>query len=206
MKKVVRLAISLLVLAITPAAVFAQAGETPLMLGPEALAPKQIEFRGYITIEDDWDLFGVYRQGIGGEMDFGVRAGYSDFAGGGFTTGGDIRWQMSWGQGSQLKYAVVAGLQLTFGDRANKFSAPFGVSLGADVGTEERAVLVYGLPRLTVERTDPDAGDAKTDLEFGIELGAEINLTRQLIFDGALVIATNDGDNIVLALGIIYRR
>jgi hypothetical protein len=85
-------------------------------------------------------------------------------------------------------------------------SVPFGISLGADVGTPERPVILFGLPYLTVNRYDPDGRDANTDLELGVELGGEVNITDELMFSGALTIASNDNDNIELALGLIYRR
>ncbi|KPK65407.1 MAG: hypothetical protein AMS21_04760 [Gemmatimonas sp. SG8_38_2] len=204
--KVARLACSLLALLVIPVAAFAQTGETPLALGPKALASKDYEFRAYVTVEDDWDLFGVYRRGVGSGADFGVRAGYSDFAGGGFHIGGDIRYQMPWGQQSKLKYAIVGGLQFTFGDVANLFSVPFGVTLGTDVGNEERPVVLYGTPLLVVDRYSADGGGSDTELEFNLELGGDVNITRQWIFSGVLTIATNDNDNIELALGVIYRR
>ncbi len=201
---VARLALSLLVLLGTPAAALAQAGETPLALNPMALANNDYEFRGYLTIEDDLDFFGVYRRGVGGSFDFGVRAGYSQFANGGFHLGGDVRYQMPWGASSPLQYAIVGGLQLTFAD-ADLLSVPFGVTLGADVGSEERAVVVYGSPLLVVDRYS-GFGDSTTELEFNLELGGEVNITSQWLFSGVLTIATNDNDNVELGLGVIYRR
>jgi len=204
--KFVRLACSLLAVALMPAVAFAQAGETPLALSPDALATGGLEFRGYVTIEDDLDLFGVYRQGIGPDVDFGLRAGYSAVLNGGFHFGGDLRYGLPWGRGSELRYAAAVGLQFTLADRGNILSVPFGVSLGADVGTVERPVVVFGLPYFAVNRYDPDAAGANTELEFGVELGGEVTLTEVLIFNGVLTIASNDNDNIELALGLIYRR
>jgi len=202
--KVARLAFSLLVLLAAPTAVLAQSGETPLAVSPMALASNDYEFRGYLTIEDDMDFFGVYRRGVGNSIDFGLRAGYSNFANGGFHIGGDVRYQMPWGASSPLKYAIVGGLQLTFAD-ADLLSVPFGVSLGADVGSDERPVVVYGAPLLVIDRYS-GFGDSQTELEFNLELGGEVNITSQWIFSGVLTIATNSNDSVELGLGIIYRR
>lgn len=204
--KSLRLACSLVVLTLTPAVAFAQGGETPLAVSPVPLATGGMEFRGYVTIEDDLDLFGVYRQGIGTEVDFGLRAGYSDVGGGGFHFGGDLRYGLPWGRDSELRYAAAVGLQATLADFGNILSVPFGVSIGADVGSVERPVMLFGLPYLAVNRYDPDGGGANTELEFGIELGGEVTLTDALLFNGVLTIASNDNDNIELALGLIYRR
>jgi hypothetical protein len=195
-----------MLLALAPGLAFAQGGVTPLMLGPEPLARREIEFRGYVTVEDDLDLFGAYRQGVGRGVDFGLRAGYSDFRGGGLHIGGDLRYGLPWGAGSTLRYAAVAGFQLTFGDTGDLLAVPFGLSIGGDVGTADRPILLYALPHLSVERLDPDLRDANTDLEFGIAFGAEVDLVEGLIFSSALTIASNDNDNIELALGVIYRR
>ena len=203
--KVARLAFSLLVLVITPVAAFGQAGETPLALSPMALAHNDYEFRGYFTIEDDMDFFGVYRRGVGGSLDFGLRAGYSQFDGGGLHIGGDMRYQMPWGASSPLQYAIVGGLQFTWGDNVNLLSVPFGVTLGADVGSDDRPVFVYGTPLFVIDRYS-GFGDSSTELEFNLELGGEVNITREWIFSGVLTIATNDNDSVELGLGIIYRR
>lgn len=205
--KTVRLACTLVMIStVMPAAAFAQSGVTPLMLGPDALARKEIEFRGYVTIEDDIDLFGVYRQGVGRGFDFGLRAGYSDFRGGALHVGGDLRYGLPWGAGSDLGYALAAGLQLTFGDTGDMLAVPFGISVGGNVGTADRPVILYGLPHLEVQRVDPDVGNVNTDLEFGVELGSEVRLVPGFILSGALTLATNDNDNVELALGLIYRR
>ena len=195
-----------LAVTLMPTVAFAQAGETPLALSPIPLDVGGVEFRGYVTIEDKIDLFGVYRQGIGRDVDFGLRAGYSDVWGGGFHFGGDLRYGLPWGSGTELRYAAAVGLQFTLADFGNIVSVPFGVSIGSDVGTVERPVMLFGLPYLTVNRYDRDGSGAHTELEFGVELGGEVTLTDVLIFNGVLTIASNDNSNIELALGLIYRR
>lgn len=204
--KSLRLACISLALTLMPALAFAQAGETPLAVSPIPLGVGGQEFRGYVTIEDDIDLFGVYRQGMGRDVDFGLRAGYSGVWDGGFHFGGDLRYGLPWGSGTELRYAAAVGLQFTLADSGNILSVPFGVSIGSDVGTVERPVMLFGLPYFTVNRYDHDDAAAHTELEFGVELGGEVTLTDVLIFNGVLTIASNDNSNIELALGLIYRR
>ncbi|UCF18383.1 MAG: hypothetical protein JSU87_10545 [Gemmatimonadota bacterium] len=212
-----RLAIAVTAAAIAiPATAYAQSGVTPLMTGPHALSGRQMEFRGYVTIEDDIDLFGVFRRGLGQQFDFGLRAGFTDAAGGGLHLGGDLRYGLARGErreeagvpGDELPvgFALVAGLQLSFADLASLISVPIGVSIGTDVGNQERSVVLYGLPFVEIDRVDPEVGSADTELEFGVELGGEVELTRDWIADLALVIASHDNSNISLALGMIYRR
>jgi hypothetical protein len=193
-------------LALTPLTAFAQAGVTPLLTGPVPLVRRSTEFRGYVTLEEEIDLLGVYRRGIGQSFDFGIRAGYSDVGDGAFHLGGDLRYGLPWETESELRFALAGGLQFTFAHRGNLIAVPFGISIGADVGAGERAVILYGLPHLTVERWDPDGPGSDTELEFGVEMGSQIELTRVLDFSGALTVATNDDDHIELALGLIYRR
>jgi hypothetical protein len=200
----------LLALSLSPVLAFAQGGVTPLAVDPYPLASGVNEFRGYVTIEDNWDLFGVFRRGLSGDLDFGLRLGYTDAFGDGLHLGGDIRYGLPI-EGTELAFALAAGLQFTFADFRNVIAVPFGVSIGADIGNEERSVILYGLPHFLVEHFDfdrpGDRNDAdETELEFGLEMGGEIGLTRTLWFHPALTIATNDDDNVELALGIIYRR
>ena len=204
MMRALRSAIGLLALAITPGFAFAQGGITPLLTGPVALPMGDIELRGHITIEDVIDLFGVYRQGIGPGFDFGLRLGFTDFAGGGLHLGGDLRYEIPSGD-LELDLALAGGLQVSFVEFANLISVPFGISLGTQVGSPETPVLLLGFPFLDVVRVDPDIRDAQTDLEFGVELGGEIGLTERLLASAALVIASHDNDNVSLTLGLIYR-
>jgi hypothetical protein len=198
-----------LALSLSPALAFGQKGVTPLAVDPYPLASGVNEFRGYVTIEDNWDLFGVFRRGLSGGLDFGLRLGYTDAFGDGLHLGGDLRYGLPI-EGTELAFALAAGLQLTLADFADVIAVPFGVSIGADIGNEERSVILYGLPHFLVERFDFDrprgADDDETELEFGLEMGGEIELTRELWLHPALTIATNDDDNVELALGIIYRR
>ncbi len=201
-----RLVIGSLVLAFTPAALFAQAGVTPLLTGPEPLAGAQREFGGYITIEDALDLFGVYRQGLGTDLDFGLRAGYTDALNGGLHVGGDLRFGLARPtEELPLGFALVGGLQVSLADRGNLIAVPFGVSIGAEVGPPERPVLLYGLPRFEVLRIDPDVGQSDTELEFAVELGTRIELTPRLMFDADLTVSSHDNDNVSLALGLSFR-
>lgn len=208
MRRIPTFAGVILAFAISPAAAFAQAGVTPLGVDPYPLNSGINEVRGYVTIEDEIDLFGVYRRGLGGDLDFGLRLGYTDAADGGLHLGGDLRFGLPV-EGSELGFGLAGGLQLTFADVANLIAVPFGVSIGADIGNEDRSVILYGLPHLLVERIDIDdafGGGDETELEFGVELAGEIELTRQWWFHSILTIATNDDDNVELALGVIWRR
>ncbi len=200
-----RLLLGLLVLALTPATSFAQAGVTRLLTEPIALTQRQMEVRGYVSIEEEIEVFGVYRRGVGGNIDFGVRAGYTDAAEGGINIGGDLRYQLPT-TGMDVEFALVGGLQATFADLANLIAVPFGVSIGTDVGNAERSVVLYGLPFLEIDRIDPDGAGSDTELEFGVELGASVEITPNWLGSAGLSVSSHEDDEVHLALGVIWRR
>ncbi len=205
MKTMMRLSYIFLILAITPSVASAQRGTTPLILGPIPLGPARSEIGGYITIEDDIDLFGIYRHSISPGVDLGIRIGYTSAFNDGVNFGGDIRYHVaSPKEGLRVHTSVIGGFQLTLAEDANVIQVPFGASIGAHVGSGQRALLLYGAPYLFVIRRDPDVRAANTDLEFGLDLGIRVDVTPKLIFDGLLTI-TSDDDNVSLALGLTVR-
>jgi hypothetical protein len=194
-----------LVLAVTPLSAFAQNATTRLMTGPDALGQRQMEARGYISIADEVDIFGVYRRGVGGNIDFGLRAGYTGYADGGFHLGGDLRYELPI-SGTQLEFALVGGVQASFMDLGNVIAVPVGVSIGADVSSGPRSVVVYALPFLEIDRIDPDAAGSDTEFEGGVELGGEVEIVPGWIGHAVLSISSHDDDEIDLTLGVIWRR
>lgn len=196
---------SALVILLTPAAAAAQTGITPLLTGPQTVPAAQNQFAGYFTLEDDIDLFGVYRRGMGSGFDFGLRAGFSDVGDGALHLGGDLHFEISTSPGTDVGLAFAAGLQFTFADNVNILSVPFGLAIGSEVGTGQRDIFIWGMPFLDVYRVDPDGFDAETDLEFGVELGSTVELSPSLDFNGALTIASHDDNNVSLALGIVFK-
>lgn len=189
-----------------PVPAFGQAGVTQLLTGPFTVPPAARDIGGYISIEDDFDLFGVYRGPIRSGFDYGLRAGYTDAAGGGVHLGGELRYEMHHGsQDFPLAAALVGGAQLTFADFGNVFAIPFGVSLGRDVGNDELPVLLYGAPHLRIMSVDPDRGQSDTRLELSVELGGQLQLSNRLYADGALTLASDDDDNVAFAIGLRWR-
>ncbi len=201
----IRWVIGLAAVLALPSAAYPQRGVTPLLTPPGTLPRGAQSFAGYVTIEDETDLFGVYRRGLGGDLDLGLRLGYTDTGDGGIHLGGDLRYKFGGPRSPELDFALAGGLQLSFADRGNWVAVPFGVAMGTDVGTGERAVVVYGLPFLQVYRVDPDFGDSETELEVGLELGAEIELTLDWLVRAGLVVGSHDDDEVSLALGLVYR-
>jgi hypothetical protein len=200
-----RLGFALLVLAVTPVTAFAQNATTRLMTSPDVLGRGQMEVRGDISIADEIDVFGVYRRGMGGNLDFGVRFGYTGYADGGFHLGGDLRYELPV-SGTQLQLALAGGLQASFMDLGNVIAVPFGLSIGADVSTGTRSVVVYALPFLEFDRIDPDGAGSDTEFEGGVELGGEVEIAPGWIGNAVLSISSHNDDEVDLTLGVIWRR
>lgn len=200
-----RLGFAVLVLAVTPATSFAQWGATRLMTSPDALGQRQMEVRGYFSIGEEIDVFGVYRRGVGGNIDFGLRAGYTGYFDGGFHVGGDLRYELPV-SGTQLQFALAGGFQASFMDFGNLIAVPFGVSIGSDVSTGARSVVVYALPFLEIDRFDPDGPGSDTEFEGGVELGGEVEVSANWIANAVLSFSSHTDDNVHLALGVIWRR
>lgn len=202
----IRMACCILLLGFNPVAAHAQAGVTPLLAGPLDTG-RGSEFGGYISIEEEIDFFGLYRFAAGPRTAVGLRAGYTDLAGGGLHIGGDARYGLRHSNPDlPLQFALAGGVQFTFADAGNLLAIPFGIAIGADVGEGARPVILYGLPHLLIERFDPDGPfDSDTEVEFGVDLGGEVLVSRRLWGIGVLTIASNDNDNVALALGLTYR-
>lgn len=188
---------------VAPASASAQAGITQFMTGPTPQPRGVSSIGGYVSIEEEFDLFGIYRAGLSSGLDIGARLGYTDAGDGGVHLGGDLRYALHGGtENFPLALALVGGVQISLMDRVNLFAIPFGVSLGREVGTEEMPVMLYGSPRLRIETVDPDTGDSDTELEITVELGGQVQLSPRLFADGALALASDDDDNVAFAVGL----
>ncbi len=203
-----RLLIPALLLMILPTGLLAQAGVTPFLTSPFALEPGDSKLGGYFSIEEEVELFGVWRYGVERRLDLGARVGFTDAFDGGLHIGGDLRYAFPNNNPDDMpvNFALVGGIQGSFAGNGTVFAFPFGVSVGADVGPPDRMVLVYGLPRLIIEHINPDGPGSNTEFEFGIELGTEVLISGSLWGEANLTIVSNDGDNVALAFGLSYSR
>ena len=191
---------------VLPASARGQAGVTPLLTGPTPLTAGATSIGGYVSVEDEFDVFGIFRYGLQSDLDLGLRAGYTDAGGGGLHMGGDLRYGLSRGSRDfPLAVGLVGGVQISLMDNGNLIAIPFGVSLGKEVGTPELPVLLYGAPHLRIMSFDPDFGRNDTDLELSVELGGQLQVTPRLSVDGALTLASDDNDNVAFAIGLRWR-
>lgn len=206
MMRAIRLACGTLALLVLPAAAFAQDGTTPFLTIPQPLAKGQSDIGGYVSIEDNIDLFGVYRRGLGTRFDGGLRAGYTAAGSGGVNVGADFRYLIAGAsQDLPLNFAFVASTQFSFVDAGLLLSIPFGVSLGAEIQAGEgRPLWLYGLPYGIYGYFNPDAAgiDSDSDFDFGAEIGAQLWLSGKLWLTGAFTIQNDPA----FAIGLSYRE
>ncbi len=202
--RAIRVACGILVLTLIPAAAFAQDGTTPFLTIPAPLAKGESDIGGYVSIEDNIDLFGVYRRGLGDRFDGGLRGGYTAAWNGGVNLGADFRYLIA---GSSkdlpLEFSLVASTQFSFMDAAFLFAIPFGVSLGAQIQAGEgRPLWLYGIPYGIFGYFKPDGVDSTTDWDFGAELGGQLYLSGMLWLTAALTVQ----NDVAFAIGLSYRE
>lgn len=128
-----------------------------------------------------WALEGQYRRADRrGRFDWGLRLAYADPEGKGgdgiFGIGADVRAPIArHTQDFPLDAAVTAGFGALFSNGNSGFLVPLGVTLGRQVMLENSSIsfVPYVHPVLA-----PAFGDLFDDVQFGLGLGVDINLSR----------------------------
>jgi hypothetical protein len=200
------LALLALTLAGTSAA-SAQVLGTPIFKGPYR-AFKQSELGAYISDPGDGislAIEGEYRRVASrGKFDWGLHFGYADPSGPGgngiFGLGIDFRAPISrHNQDFPLDASVTAGFGALFSDGNNGFLVPLGVTLGRQVLLENSSVSFVPWVHPVIA---PAFGDAFDDVQFGLGLGVDINLSKT--WDARLSGALGDIDG--FGVGLAWHR
>ena len=204
MMRAIRVASGILALTLIPAAAFAQDGTTAFLMAPVPLDRGGSDIGGYISIEDNIDLFGIYRRGLGDRFDGGLRGGYTAAGNGGVNLGADVRYLIAGASKDlPLDFSLVASTQFSFMDTGFLFSIPFGVSMGAQIEAGEgRPLWLYGIPYGIFGYFNPDGFDSDTDWDFGAELGGQLYLSGMLWLTAALTVQ----NDVAFAIGLNYRE
>lgn len=182
MRKLV-LAGLVLALGATTSVASAQTVGTPIFKSPYR-AFKQNELGAYISDPGDgisFALEGEYRRADRrGRFDWGFRLAYADPEGRGgdgiFALGADIRTPLArHTQEFPLDASLTAGFGALFSDGNSGFLVPLGVTLGRQVMLENSSVSFVPFVHPVIA---PAFGDLYDDVQFGLGLGVDINLSR----------------------------
>jgi hypothetical protein len=185
----------------------AQTLGTPIFMGPYR-AFKQSELGAYISDPGDGislALEGEYRRAQRkGQFDWGIQFGYADPSGSGgngiFAIGADVRAGIARHSADfPLDAAITAGFGALFSNGNNGFLVPLGVTLGRQVLLENSSVSFVPWVHPVIA---PAFGDAFNDVQFGLGLGVDINLSRT--WDARLSGALGDIDGI--GVGLAWHR
>ncbi len=173
-------------------------GNQPLMTEPAVVQEQSTG--GYLLLGDNVDLFGVYRQRMSQQADFGLRLGFTDTGDGGVTLGGDLRYYLGYLEPTfRLDFAAVSGLQLGFAGNAKIISIPIGVSVGTTVAADY-PVTLYILPHARIDTIDPDGAKSNTQINIAVDFGSALRLSRQALVPIVLTIS----EQVAFTVGFNY--
>jgi hypothetical protein len=149
-----------------------------------------------------------WREAFGIRTEFKLDAGFAD------PDAGDAYFIAGAGLGHRLAVAtpdmpldlvLTAGLYGAFGD-VNLFRVPVGLSVGHRFPLEgAMAVTPYVHPRISIDFCSDCGGDNDNDISINFDLGADLELSRQLslrfaaLFAGGDLFGDDDGFGISLA-------
>ena len=162
----------------------------------------------FLTVPDGGDagFMGIWRQGSTGSIGLGVRAGFTDFG-----DEGDIllgaEFYGGLGQllaGSALEAAWYSGVGVTFGDGADLYRVPLGVSVGLPLGSGGVRIRPYALPRAVLDLLvyeDGPGDDTRTDFDLAVDVGADVAVGDRLIVKAGWTLT----DRQVLGIGVTWR-
>ena len=190
------LAVALLLALTGPGSVWAQAWDTPSFFSPRS--HDDLGLYGFVPEHGDWALAAIWRQS--GRLNLGVRAGVGDRL---VLLGAEFYGPLQLPE-SPLLLAWQVGFGAGFDD-VTLLRIPAGLSAGFDLGTRGGPQLTpYVFPRLALELAAWNEGDQErthTDLAFALDLGADLNLTPDLILRAGATIA----DRNAIGVGVAYR-
>ena len=187
-----------------PAALQAQ---TRAWAAPSFMAPIRDDDIGLYFIkpkDTDWGIAGTWRQS--GGLNLGVRGEYVELD----NFGGQV--DSRWGIGADAKgfigpmapplaAAWTAGLGALIGSGLSALSIPVGLSLGLRLASGDLVLTPYVHPRVSFMYTSFDqsvGGGSETRFLFDTDVGAELELSRQMI----LRLGGTFGDQPALGAGL----
>jgi hypothetical protein len=190
-----------LVLILLPQGAHAQAWDAPSFF-----SPRPGEDLGIYAVRPDgqgeWGFMGIWR--TEGNLNLGVRAGYLESET--WMVGAEFHGPVDvFGPGSGLVMAWVLGAGASFRSGWTHARVPFGLSLGAELGTPDLLLVPYVHPRVALDLRayDLPGGQERTetDLRFVVDVGADAVLGQAFVLRVGATIA----DRNTFGVGIAYR-
>lgn len=170
---------------------------------PSFFSPRPGEDIGLYIIDedgrDDLGIVGIWRQE--GNLNLGVRVGVLDDDR--FSAGAEFYGPIR-GVRAPVYMSWLVGLGGTF-NGATWLRIPAGVSIGTIVDAGSLEIMPYVHPRVAFDYISFDApegvDDSDSDLNFDVDLGADISLGSQFVFRFGASIAEFEG----IGIGLAYR-
>jgi len=174
----------------------AQAWDAPSFFAPRA--HDDIGIYGFVPEHGDWGVQGIWRQS--GNINLGVRAGFGNDV---ILVGAEFFGPLNLAA-SPVLLAWQVGVGAGFND-VTLLRVPVGVSAGLELGGPGTLQLVpYVFPRVALELAAIDVGDeeaTETDLDFAVDVGADLTLSPQLLLRVGATLA----DETAFGVGLAYR-
>ena len=170
---------------------------------PSFFSPRPGEDIGLYVVDvdgaDDLGIVGIWRQE--GNLNLGVRAGVLD--GDRISLGAEFYGPIR-GVRAPIYMSWLVGFGGTF-NGATWLRIPAGVSIGTNLDAGSLNIMPYLYPRVALDYLsfdDPAGGDdSESDLNFDLDLGADVSLGPQFVFRFGATVGDFDG----IGVGIAYR-
>ena len=170
---------------------------------PSFFAPRPGEDIGIYVVDvdgaDDLGVMGIWRQE--GNLNLGVRAGVLD--GDHISLGAEFYGPIG-GVNAPIYMSWLLGVGGTF-NGATWLRIPAGVSIGTIFDAGSLDIMPYVHPRVALDYVSWDApegvDDSDSELNFDLDLGADISLGPQWVFRFGATVGDFDG----IGVGIAYR-
>lgn len=151
-----------------------------------------------------------WREGLDANSHFGLEGGLTDADGPSGTKlllGGSYAYQLARTTAEQpLDLLLTAGAGLAVGDGPDLLRIPVGVSVGHRFELEgDLAITPYVHPRLSLDFVTGRRAEGvdRTDLALDFDLGASLEITRQLALRTSLVLSgSGGGDDVGFGIGL----
>lgn len=170
---------------------------------PSFFSPRPGEDIGIYVVDmdgaDDLGIVGIWRQE--GNLNLGVRAGVLD--GDHISLGAEFYGPIR-GVNAPIYMSWLLGVGGTF-NGATWLRIPAGVSIGTSFDAGSLDIMPYVHPRVALDYVSWDApegvDDSDSELNFDLDLGADISLGPQWVFRFGATVGDFDG----IGVGIAYR-